>query len=172
MKWIDRLNTDQRYGVHLAINVFISTTILWLTLRLAAGVNPIWGIASMLTASDPEVKSAVLASRGAFRNTLIGCSVGLAFVVLGRSFEWSIPIALMATVLLSIYVFRVKAMWQQAPLTAAIIIAADLTEDTDLTPLHAGIQRVIEVFFGSAVGLGVSWFMARFWRSPQAADKR
>jgi hypothetical protein len=161
MNWIRKINQDQRYGVQLAVNVFIATTILWLTLRLAAGVNPIWGIASMLTASDPQVKSAAVASRGAIRNTVIGCSVGLFFVVFGRGLEWSVPFALTATILLSIYVFKVKAMWQQAPLTAAIIIAANISANAEASPYEAGIKRVMEVLFGSFIGLGVSWSMAQ-----------
>lgn len=37
-----------------------------------------------------------------------------------------IPIALGVTVLISSLVVRVKAMWQQAPITAAIVIASGI----------------------------------------------
>jgi hypothetical protein len=76
MKLSERFADDKQHGLRLALNVFIATTILWLSLQLAAGVNPIWGIASMLSACEPVVKKAVYTSRGLFRNTLIGC-VGL-----------------------------------------------------------------------------------------------
>ncbi|XZE45196.1 hypothetical protein SH467x_000402 [Pirellulaceae bacterium SH467] len=35
------------------------------------------------------MKSAAVASRGAIRNTAIGCSVGLAIVVIGLGVSWS-----------------------------------------------------------------------------------
>ena len=31
-------------GVHLAVNVFVGTTLLWLLLRLGANTSPIWAI--------------------------------------------------------------------------------------------------------------------------------
>ena len=50
-------------GVHFALNIFIATTILWLLLRLAAGLNPIWAISSMIAASDPIVAKKLAAFR-------------------------------------------------------------------------------------------------------------
>ena len=170
MNWFERIKEDHWHGIHLAINVFIATTILWIALRLAAGVNPIWGITAMLSATEPIVKSAARASRGVIRNTIIGCVVGLLFVMFGRGFEWSLPIAMMVAVLLSLYVFRVKGMWQHAPLTAAIVIAANIANLPDATPFEAGLKRVGEVLFGCVVGLIVSWFMSFVWRSPEPTE--
>jgi len=167
IKWNERFNADQWHGVHLAVNVFIATTILWLVLRLAAGVNPIWGITAMLSASEPFVKKAAFTSRGVIRNTVIGCVVGLVFVVFGRGLEWSLPIALMATVFLSLYLFQVKVMWQHAPLTAAIVIATNIEGLPNVTPFEAGIKRVFEVLFGCAVGLSVSVLMSHIWPPPE-----
>jgi uncharacterized membrane protein YccC len=78
MKWSEYFKADEQHGLRLALNVFIATTILWITLQLAAGVNPICGIASMLAASEPVIQTAVRASRGFLRNTLVGCVVGMA----------------------------------------------------------------------------------------------
>jgi uncharacterized membrane protein YccC len=55
-------------------------------------------------------------------------------------------------------------MWRQAPITAAIIIAAGLTHHSELTALEFGIARVGEVLLGCLVGFGVSWLMSRIWR--------
>jgi len=44
--------------VRFAINVFIATTIVWSTLKLLGDSNPIWAIASMVAASDPQPEEA------------------------------------------------------------------------------------------------------------------
>ena len=41
-------------GIRFAINAFIATTIVWFTLRWLGVGNPIWAIASMVAAADPE----------------------------------------------------------------------------------------------------------------------
>ena len=46
------------------------------------------------------------------------------FLLVRGTSEWKRPLVLSATVLLSSYVIRIPAMWRQAPVTAAIIIAA------------------------------------------------
>lgn len=52
-------------GVHFAVNIFIATSLLWLILRKAAGLDPIWAISSMIAASDPNVKQAMRTFRDA-----------------------------------------------------------------------------------------------------------
>ena len=60
-------------------------------------------------------------------NVLVGCVVGLVFLLVGGSSEWKLPLALAVTVLVSSYVIHIQTMWRQAPITAAIVIAAGLT---------------------------------------------
>ena len=55
MNVLERLLEDDLVGVRFAVNVFIGTTALWLLLRLAAETNPIWAIASMIAAADPQL---------------------------------------------------------------------------------------------------------------------
>ncbi len=150
-------------GVHFAVNVFVATAVLWLLLRRAAGLNPIWAISSMIAASDPVIKQAAKTFRGRIINALLGCTVGLLFLVLGGSREWKLPLALAVTVLLSTYVVRVQVMWRQAPITAAIVIAAGMSHQSNLSALEIGIRRVGEVLLGCVMGLGVSWLMSKLW---------
>jgi hypothetical protein len=60
-------------GVHLAVNIFVGTTLLWLLLRLGANTSPIWAISAMVASIDPQVKLAVtmrsLASLGFLRDS-------------------------------------------------------------------------------------------------------
>jgi hypothetical protein len=93
---------DDLLGVHLAVNIFVATTVLWLLLRLGADTNPIWAISAMIPALDPQMKVAVTNFRGRILNALLGCGTGLVFLLLGGTRELTLPLALSATVLLSI----------------------------------------------------------------------
>jgi uncharacterized membrane protein YccC len=151
-------------GVRFAVNVFIGTTVTWYVLtHILDDENPIWAIASMVAASDPQVKEAVRIFKSRLINVLLGCAVGLIFVVMGGSSEWKLPLALAVTVLLSSYLVQIPTMWRQAPITAAIVIAAGLTHHSKLSGIEHGVHKVAEVIFGCLVGLLVSLLMAKVW---------
>jgi len=167
MKIVERFLEDDLVGVRFAVNVFIGTTVLWVLLRLAAETNPIWAIASLIAASDPQLQNAIRTFWGRIVNALLGCAVGLFFVVVGRGGEWQLPLALAASVLLSSYVVRIQAMWRQAPITAAIVIAAGLEQHSKLSGVEHGLHKVGEVILGCMMGLAVSWLMSRIWPVPE-----
>ena len=158
-------STNQRdvLGIRFAINVFIGSTITWYTLSRFADTNPIWAIASMIAASDPQVVEAARMFKCRITNVLVGCAVGLLVLVVGGSSEWKLPLALAVTVLVSTYVIQIQTMWRQAPITAAIVIAAGLTSHSKLTGVEHGLHKVAEVIFGCLVGLVVSWAMSKVW---------
>jgi uncharacterized membrane protein YccC len=162
-KVIARLLEDDLLGVRFALNVLIGTTLVWLILAAIADTNPIWAIASMIAASDPQVKQAVKTFWGRIINALVGCAVGLLVLVIGGASEWKLPFALAFTVLISSYVVRVQTMWRQAPITAAIVIAAGLTHHSKLTGIEHGLHKVGEVIFGCVMGLLVTLAMSRIW---------
>ena len=167
MSVLDRLREDRFLGVRFAVNVFLATIIIWLLLRLWSTANPIWAVASMIASSEPVVKQGLKMFRSRFINTVVGCAVGLLFVVTGEPNPWKVPFALALTVLLSAYVVRIPVMWRQAPITAAIVIAGSL-RPSRLTGPELGLMRVEEVVLGSIVGIAVSWLMATVW--PIADD--
>lgn len=169
MNRLERLLKADLAGVHFALNIFIGTAALWFLLRLAADLNPIWAISSMIAASDPQVKQAVATFRGRIINAILGCAVGMFFLLIGGSYEWHLPLALAVTVLLSTYVVRVQVMWRQAPITAALVIAASVTHDTKLGAVEVGLRRVGEVLLGCVMGLAVSWTMSKIWPLPEVA---
>jgi uncharacterized membrane protein YccC len=154
-------------GVRFAVNVFIASAILWYLLQSFGDTNPIWAIASMIAASEPRVEEAARMFRSRILNVLVGCAVGLLFLLVGGSSEWKLPLALAVTVLISSYVIRIPTMWRQAPITAAIIIAAGLTHHSKLTGLKFGLRKVAEVFLGCLMGLAVSYLMAKVWPLPE-----
>jgi len=151
------------HGVRFAVNVFIASAILWYVLRYIADTNPIWAIASMIAAAEPEVKEAGRMFRSRLINVLVGAAVGLLFVVVGGASDWKLPLALSVAVLVSSYVIHIQTMWRQAPITAAIVIAAGLTSHSKLSGVQQGVHKVGEVILGCVLGLLVSWLMSKLW---------
>ena len=163
---LDRMRWDEFLGVHLALNIFVGSTLLWLLLRVIAGLNPIWAIASLVAASDPQVKQAFANFRARLQNSVFGCAVGVLFLVIGGSSEWKLPFAMAASTLLSTYFVRVPTMWRQCPITAALVVASALTQHSSLTGAEIGIRRVGEIIFGCMFGATVSWLMSKLWHVP------
>ncbi len=91
-KWLPKFRRDI-VGIRFALNVFIATGIVWYALANIADTNPIWAIASMIAASDPQVTEAIRMFRSRIINVLLGCVVGLIFVVIGGPSEWKLPVA-------------------------------------------------------------------------------
>ena len=164
-----RFLADDLLGVRFALNVFVGTTILWVLLKHFADTNPIWAIASMVAASEPVVKNAVKMFRARLINVSLGCVVGLAVVAVGGTSEWMLPLAMSIAVLVSSYVVHVPTMWRQAPITAAIVIAAVLAQHSKMSGVEHGLHKVGEVILGCLMGLIVSWLMAHLWplREPK-----
>ena len=115
--------------------------IVWYALAHIADTNPIWAIASMVAASDPQVTEAARMFRSRLINVLVGGVVGLLFLLLGGPAEWTLPLALAVTVLLSSYVIHIQTMWRQAPITAAIVIASGVTSAFRLGGLEMACIR-------------------------------
>lgn len=170
MGLLQKFQTDGGNGIRLAINVFISTALLWVLLYQVAGVDPIWAISSMLVSSNPDVKQTLRNFWSPIVNTLLGCGVGLLVLLGGGSGDWKFPLALAITVLLSAYVVRVPVMWSQAPVTAALVVSAGLMQHSGVKGIETGLQRVGEVLLGCLIGVLVSWLMARIWESRRGNE--
>jgi uncharacterized membrane protein YccC len=163
LAWLDSALRGDWNGLHLAVNIFIATTLLWLLLRTWADLNPIWAISSMVAASDPVVKQAAKTFRGRIVNSLVGSAAGMLVLVVGGPSDWKLPTAMSAAVLVSTYIVRQPTMFRQAPITAAIVIAAGLEKHSKLSGVELGVRRVGEVLLGCVVGILVSWAMAKLW---------
>jgi uncharacterized membrane protein YccC len=166
------ISYDQLLGFRFAVNVFLATTIVWFTMRQIGDSNPIWAIASLVAASDPEPQQARKLLRSRVINVLVGCGVGFLFLLIGGRSRWMIPLTLFTTVLVSTYLVRIKTMWRQAPITAAIVIAAGIAGASTKVGVFRGLHRVGEVLFGSLVGMLVSLLMSKVWlvRQPAGGD--
>jgi len=163
------LSYEHLLGLRFAVNVFIGTTIVWIVLQLIGITNPIWAIASMVAASDPDPIEARRMFKCRVINVIVGCATGMVFILIGGTSPWILPLALAIAVLLSTYIVRVKTMWRQAPITTAIIVAAALTYHSAEFGITEGLHKVAEVLFGCVVGVLVSLLTARLWlvKRPQ-----
>jgi uncharacterized membrane protein YccC len=166
------LSYDLIVSLRFSVNVFIGTIVVWHTLGFVGVAKPLWAIASMIGAADPEPEQAQQVFRNRLINVLVGCVCGLAFLLLAGGRTWVLPVALATTVFVATRVVRVKMMWRQAPITAAIIIAAALTGQSTQFGVEQAFLKVAQVLYGCLVGLLVSWAMSRVWRVqvPPAED--
>jgi uncharacterized membrane protein YccC len=164
---LERFRADDLHGVRFAVNAFVGTTALFLLLRHLAGVDPIWAIASMIAASEPVMGDALRMLRARMINAGVGGAIGFVVLITGGSSEWKLPIAISIAVLVSSYFVRIPTMWRQAPITAAIVIAAGLEQHSKLTGAEQGLRRVAEVLLGCVVGVVASWLMSHLWPMPE-----
>jgi hypothetical protein len=167
------LSQTRLVGVRFAINVALATTIVWNVLHAIGDRNPIWAIASMVAASDPQPDEARRMFKSRLLNVAVGSAAGLVFLLVGGTESWVLPLALATTVLVSSYVVRIKTMWRQAPITAAVVIGAAITSDSSAIGIAQGLHKVAEVVFGCLVGLMVSLGMSKVWLiQPSTEDAR
>lgn len=170
MNFLHRLVRDDMRGIHYAVSIFLATTLLWILMNKLAGTSAIWAVSSMVATSDPQLKEALSTFRGRILNTVLGCAIGLLAVAVGHT-DWRLPVAMAVTVLLSSYVVRVQAMWRQAPITAAIVIAGSLEHHDKMTGMQQGVQRVEQVIIGCLVGILVAWVLSRVWPLPEPSPQ-
>ena len=157
------LSPSDLLGLRFAINVAFGTVILWTALRALNVSEPIWAIASMIAASEPLPEEARRMFSARLVNVGVGSVAGFLFLFIAGPKGWILPLALAATVLVSSYVVRIRTMWRQAPITAAIVIASAVASESSALGVREGLQKVAQVVFGCLVGLIVSLVMSRVW---------
>ena len=159
-------------AARFAVNVAISTWIVWTILTFMGHTNLVWAVVSTVTCSDPQPKEAGKMFKGRLINAVVGCSIGLFFILIGGSKEWILPLAMATTVLVSSLLIRIKEMWLQAPITAALVIASALGDPSNMTGINNGLRRVEDVIIGCCVGITISWIMSKLWFiQPHTAEE-
>src|SRR4030095_15568235 len=108
-------------------------------------------------AADPQPVEARRMFRCRLINVLVGCAVGFSMLLIGDRSDWLLPFALAVAVLISSYVVRIKTMWRQAPITAAIVLAAGISQGAKVAGIATGLHKVAEGLFGCLVGLVGGW---------------
>jgi uncharacterized membrane protein YccC len=113
------------------------------------------------------MKAALMILRSRIINTMVGCVIGLAFILIGGAHVITLPLAMAVTVLVSSYLVRIQTMWRQAPISAAFVISAGLEHHSRSLGFRAGVHRMTEVLFGCLVGVLVAWLVSVVWPLPQ-----
>ena len=150
-------------GLHYAIRICIGATLLWIILRKVGDTHAIWAIISLIIVTEPNVKTALTTFKSRIYNTLIGCAVGLIFLLAVGPKEWVLPVALAATVVISTYLTRLEVSWRIAPIAAVIVMSTGLMGHSRLSGIEAALLRTGEVFLGGAMALLVAWLLSRIW---------
>ena len=166
------LTKEDLIGFRFAVNVGLGTMIVWQVLDALGNHSPIWAIASMIAASDPEPGEARRMFRCRLLNAAVGGAAGFVFLIAGGMASWVMPVALATTVLVSSYLVRIKTMWRQAPITAAVVIASAVAHQSASVGIAQGLLRVAEVTFGCLAGLAVSLMMSRVWLIQTFPEER
>ena len=166
------LKFNQILAIRFAVNVGIGTIIVCVILYLMGKTSFDWAVISVITCSDPQPKEARKMVKGRLINVIVGCAVGLIFILIGEAKNWMLPVAVSTAVLISSLLIRIKEMWLQAPITAAIVISSALGASSNITGMYSGIRRVEDVLIGSCVGFLISWIMSKFWFIKYQPDEK
>src|SRR5215510_6806928 len=158
-------------GLHYAVRICIGTTAVWLLLRSVGDADAIWAVISVIVATEPQMQTAVIAFMSRIVNTVIGCTIGLTFLLVAGPEVWVLPLALTVTVLVCTYLVKLSSSWRLAPATAAIIIASGVVEQSRISGAEVALHRAGEVVLGCAVAFLVTWCMSKIWAPPVAQEQ-
>ena len=150
-------------GLHYAVRILVGTTVVWLLLRAIGDVNPVWAVVSLILVTEPQMVSAWRAFLARLANTVIGCVMGLLFLLVVGTENWVVPLALTVTVLVCIYLVRIPQTWRVGPVTAALVLTTGVVANSRESGLEAAGRRVGEVLLGSVVALAVTWLVSLVW---------
>ena len=158
-------------GLHYAVRICIGTTAVWLLLRSVGDADAIWAVISVIVATEPQMQTAVFAFMSRIVNTVIGCTIGLTFLLVAGPEVWVLPLALTVTVLVCTYLVRLSSSWRLAPATAAFVIASGVVEQSRISGAEVALHRAGEVVLGCAVAFLVTWCMSNIWVPPVAQEE-
>jgi uncharacterized membrane protein YccC len=160
-------------GLHYAVRICIGTTAVWLLLRSLgdADADAIWAVISVIVATEPQMQTAVFAFMSRIVNTVIGCTIGLTFLLVAGPEVWVLPLALTVTVLVCTYLVRLSSSWRLAPATTALVIASGVVEQSRISGAEVALHRAGEVVLGCAVAFLITWCMSKIWAPPVAQEQ-
>lgn len=158
-------------GVHYAVRIFIGTAFLWLVLGPQRNTQPLWAVISMIFVTEPLLKNALEAFRYRLLNTILGCGVGLLFLMIVGPRDWLLPIAVMTTAFTATFLPQSPTSWRTAPIAATIVLASGLVSHSKTFGMHIALQRAGEVLLGGVVALCITWVMSRIWAPEPPGDE-
>jgi uncharacterized membrane protein YccC len=157
---IVHLPADRRKtGTQYAIRILIGSTVAWLALHSVGHQDPLWAIISVIMVSEPELQSAVLAFRWRVTNTLVGCGVGVLFLWIAGASIYSILSAMVACVLICVWVIDAPTGWRIGPISTAIVMTPGVLQHNHHMGMDEALLRTSAVLAGSAIAVIVAWVL-------------
>ncbi|RCS23625.1 FUSC family protein [Phyllobacterium salinisoli] len=154
-----------------ASKMLLGAAICWYGLLAMGVADPVWGVITVLIVSDPDVATALDLAKVRTINTAVGCTVGLAtMLIFGYSPEASL-VAIALTVISIMMIDHYPANWRLAPATVFIVMDAGRLAATQHQEISYAMMRMLEI----AVGCGVALALARLYtylagRKPRETD--
>lgn len=146
-------------SVQFGLSIFLGTCFLWFTLHILFGANPLWAVISLILVMEPNMETTWDSFKLRINNTVIGCLIGLLCLLTIKQQALLLPLALAATIFIK-YLFRTPSGWRVASITTAIVVTSALAEHSSAMGLIIALQRVLEVFLGSATALLVACLLS------------
>jgi uncharacterized membrane protein YccC len=106
---------------------------------------------------DPVLETTLRNFKSRFAHTLIGSAIGfLLLVLVPHALYAIIPVGMALASLACTTVLSLPGNWKIAPVTAALVMAAGVTAQSETVGLATALRRIGEVLFGSAVAVAVT----------------
>ncbi len=140
--------------------ICLGTTLLWFLLRYLGDADPVWAIISFIVVSDSTIEKAHPNFLSRITNTIVGCTMGVAFVIVFGSPGWLLPISVTGTALIASLLVKGSSNWKLAIATAALIVSAAIIDHSGLAALEQALRRTAEVALGSITAVLISWLFS------------
>ncbi|HUO59357.1 MAG TPA: FUSC family protein [Candidatus Acidoferrales bacterium] len=155
---------DRLAGLRHGGRILIGSAIAWLVLQSVGRTDPLWAMISVVVVTDSEVTGALTAFRSRISNTIIGCVVGMVFLLVFGNSVFSILGAMLTAVVISSDVVKVPVSWRIAPITACIVMIPAVLKHSEKAAEYAALLRSAEVLLGSAIAVAVTFATNWFFR--------
>jgi uncharacterized membrane protein YccC len=152
-------------GLWYVSKILVGSLLAWFGLPLVGISHPYWAIITICIASDPDLQTATQLATARFLNTVVGGTIGLAGLLLGGLRPLTLFVCLGLTTLIVTTLPRYPKNWRLAPVTVVIIMEVAVLEGSSRAmEAHIAIERIVQVFAGCVITLGLAWVMTRFIR--------
>ena len=156
-------------GLHYAVRILLGTVILWGLLGHSGDSHAAWAVVSLIIVTEPRLKTALVTFRYRVYNTVLGCGIGLAFLLALGPRQWMLPVVVTSAVLIATRLPQSPTSWRIAPITSILVLTSSYASPLRTFGVHVALQRTGEVLLGGAVALAITWLLSRVW-APVEAD--
>jgi uncharacterized membrane protein YccC len=146
--------TAHRADLRLAVRVTVAGALAYLLAETYHLPQAYWAVITAILVTQSSVGGSVAIGVDRIIGTIGGVLyVALVILVMPRDTMLHIALAIMVTLFPMALLAAVRAPFRVAPVTAIIILIAPTT---GVSPFHSAIDRVLEIVFGTLVGVAVS----------------